>query len=104
MEWWEANRDRQRQLRNQWMIGLPAGLVLGLPILLNLFSDWNKRIDTLKRGQLNVLLIAVLAIIAFVAIFTVRHRWDMREQHYRELKEKQKKAEPVMPPEDGNKT
>ena len=42
-----------------------------------------------------VLIVAVLVIAAFFAIFNKKHRWDMNEQRYNELlvkKEKQAKT------------
>jgi hypothetical protein len=91
IDYWEANRDRQKRLRNQLIIGLPTGLIFGLPVLLNLFSDWNTQIKFMTRGQLNMLLIAVMLIVSFYAVFTIRHKWDLREQFYRELKAREKK-------------
>jgi integral membrane sensor domain MASE1 len=91
--YWEANRLKQKKITNQWLIGLPAGLLFGLPILLNLFSGWNARINFFQHGQLAVLVIAVIIIIAFFSIFTVKHKWDLREQHYNELLYKKKKLE-----------
>ncbi|MCW3116487.1 MAG: hypothetical protein JWM28_569, partial [Chitinophagaceae bacterium] len=38
-----------------------------------------------------VLLIALVLIVVFISIFTVRHRWDINEQRYRELLAKQEK-------------
>lgn len=32
-----------------------------------------------------VLVAAALLIVIFVVIFSARHRWDMNEQHYKEL-------------------
>ncbi len=89
--YWNANREKQKKITNQWLIGLPAGLIFGLPILLNLFSGWNQRINFFQKGQLSVLIIAVIIIIAFFSIFTVRHKWDLREQHYIELLSKKNK-------------
>jgi hypothetical protein len=40
-----------------------------------------------------VLLVALLLIVGFVAIFSKKHQWDMREQQYRELLAKQEKEE-----------
>ncbi len=89
--YWEANREKQKKITSQWMIGLPAGLIFGLPILLNVFLDWNIQIKFMTRGQLNTILIAVLIIISFISIFTVKHKWDLRETHYKELLHKRKK-------------
>ena len=32
-----------------------------------------------------VLLLAAVLIVVFVVVFSARHRWDMNEQHYKEL-------------------
>jgi hypothetical protein len=32
-----------------------------------------------------MLLIAVAIIVSFVAVFSIKHKWDLREQHYKEL-------------------
>ncbi len=88
--YWEANRDKQKKLRNQWLIGLPTGLLFGLPVLLNLFSKWNGQVQFMTIGQLNMLLIAVFSIVTFMAIFTVKHKWDLNELHYQELLHKKK--------------
>jgi hypothetical protein len=38
-----------------------------------------------------VLLVAILLIVVFVSVFSVRHRWDLHEQRYRELKAREQK-------------
>ncbi len=90
--YWEANRDKQKKVTRQWYIGLPIGLLFGMPILLNLFSGWHKRLKQMSGSQLDVLIVAVLIIVTFIAIFSVQHKWDLREQHYRELLYKRNKA------------
>lgn len=92
IKWWEANREQQKKVRNRWYIGLPTGLLLALPVLLNIFSGWNNQVEVVSPGQMIALLIAVLGIAAFMAIFTIRHKWEMREQAYRELLYKKKTA------------
>ena len=37
-----------------------------------------------------VVLIAIVAIVVFITIFSARHKWDMNEQHYHELMLKKK--------------
>ena len=87
ISYWEANRLRQKKLLNQLLIGLPLGILFGLPVLINLFLRWYKRADMEAHTQLNpvVLLTAISLIIVFMAIFSRKHRWDRNEQHYREL-------------------
>jgi hypothetical protein len=81
----------------QLLIGLPVGALFGIPIILMLISGrfWYRRADMEANSHLNplVLIIAVVIIIVFVAIFYKRHQWDMKEQQYLELKSKQEKEQ-----------
>jgi peptidoglycan/LPS O-acetylase OafA/YrhL len=88
--YWEANRLKEKKIMKQLLIGLPVGALFGLPIIFMLISGkfWYKRADMEAASHLNpfVLIIAVVLIIAFVAIFYKRHQWDMKEQQYLEIK------------------
>ncbi len=94
MIYWEQNRGKQKKLFYQLLLGLPLGLIVALPILLNYLLGWNKRAVMVGNAQFNplVLLVAVIAIAVFFAIFSRRHRWEMNEQRYSELKNKTEKA------------
>src|SRR5688572_21875684 len=85
--YWEKNRLREKRVLNQLLIGLPLGILFASPILLNLFTGWHKLAGIYKHAQVNpvVILIACLLIIAFIAIFSRRHKWEMKEQQYREF-------------------
>ena len=93
MIFWEANREKEKKTWRQLLIGLPLGMICTLPILLNLFSGWDKRAAMVANTQLNpvILIIAVLLIASFFAVFSKKHRWDMNEQRYKELKSKKEK-------------
>jgi heme/copper-type cytochrome/quinol oxidase subunit 2 len=39
-----------------------------------------------------VLLAASMLIVVFIVVFSVRHRWEMDEQRYHELKAKEKQS------------
>lgn len=93
LQWWEENRLRKKKIRRQLSVGLPLGAVLGGAILLNVYSGWNKAGTVLRyNGELLlVLLLAILLIVVFIVIFSAKHRWDMHEQHYRELLAKKDK-------------
>lgn len=88
LAYWEANRDNRKKLFRQWLVGIPVGLAIAIPILINYFSGWDKRATMVAGAQFNplVLLVAVLLIISFTAIFYKQHQWDQLEQRYRELK------------------
>ncbi|HEX4849373.1 MAG TPA: hypothetical protein VFV08_01140 [Puia sp.] len=83
------NREKEKKTFRQFLLGIPAGLLLVIPIVINLSSGWYKRAGMMMNsGEINpgILIIAMLIIIGFVAIFTRRHRWELNEQKYQELK------------------
>jgi membrane protein YdbS with pleckstrin-like domain len=99
LEYWQNNREREKKLLRQLFIGLPAGLLIAAGIILSLDLDWYERANMVANASLNpyILLIAVVGIIIFMAIFYKKHQWDMKEQRYRELlfkKEKEKNIHP----------
>jgi membrane protein YdbS with pleckstrin-like domain len=87
--YWEINRQRKKRIWRQLSIGLPLGTVMVIAIFVNLLSGWYKRADIeMKKEESSlilVLLAAALLIVAFIVVFSVRHRWDINEQRYREL-------------------
>jgi membrane protein YdbS with pleckstrin-like domain len=90
IDYWEKNSLKQKRLLYQLAVGLPLGLVFGLPIMISLiFSNWYKNMQFISASQVTVILIAVLAIAVFFALFRMKHRWDMNEQFYKELKFKE---------------
>jgi len=87
--YWENNRLQKKRIWRQLSLGLPLGTLLVIAIFVNLISGWYKRADMeMKKEESSlilVLLAAALLIVAFVVVFSVRHRWDLNEQRYREL-------------------
>jgi sterol desaturase/sphingolipid hydroxylase (fatty acid hydroxylase superfamily) len=101
IRYWEENRSRRKKVFRQFLIGIPVGLAFAIPILVNLLSGWDIRAmqettGAFKKSQLMVLLIALLLIIGFVAIFGQKFKWDKYEQHYRELLSRRSK-DPASP-------
>lgn len=96
LNYWAANRSREKKWLNQLTLGLPLGLVFGLPIVLSvLLRGWYKRMPFVSGTQFTIILMACLGIAVFYAIFRMKFKWDMNEQHYRELlqqREKEKNA------------
>ena len=94
INWWEQNRERNKKIFRQLLLGLPAGLLIAAGILLSLDLDWHKRANMVANSRLNpvVLLIAILGIAVFTAIFYKKYQWDMHEQRYKELMYKKKKS------------
>ena len=88
IRYWAANRLRRKKVVTQFLIGIPIGLAFVIPIVINFASGWYKRAQMEANNQdFNplVLLVALLLIVGFTAIFYQRHRWDQYEQRYREL-------------------
>jgi hypothetical protein len=88
IRYWEANRLRRKKVVRQFLIGIPIGLLFVIPIVINFSSGWYRRADMeAHSADFNpvVLLVALLLIVGFTAIFYQRHRWDQYEQHYQEL-------------------
>lgn len=93
LQYWEANRLREKKVNKQLLLGLPIGLLFAIPVLIMLFSGkfWYQRANMEANSQSSpvVLMIAVICIAVFVAVFYKRHQWEMKEQHYLELKAKE---------------
>ena|SRR5687768_18099769 len=87
IRYWEANRLRKKKVWRQLSVGLPLGVALAGAILVNIYSDWNPAGSVLKFNSslMFIVLAGVLLVVVFVVIFSARHRWDMNEQHYKEL-------------------
>lgn len=92
LKYWEANRLREKKVNKQLLLGLPIGLLFAVPVLILLFSGWYERASMQANSQSSpvVLIIAIICIAVFVALFYKRHQWEQREQHYLELKAKEK--------------
>jgi len=91
---WEANRSRKRNFVRYIQYGLPMGVAIGAGILVNLLSGWDKRASMVANADpslILILLIALILIVVFMSVFTVRHRWEINEQRYQELLSKREK-------------
>ena len=74
--------------KNPASFGLPVAVTVAIAILVNFFSGWYKKADMEIRSNgslVLVVLIAVIIIVVFITLFSAYHKWDINEQHYREL-------------------
>ncbi|MGH2565820.1 MAG: hypothetical protein ACRDE5_14985, partial [Ginsengibacter sp.] len=70
--------------------GLPMGLIFALPVLVAvIFHDWYKSMIYISDSQLIVIIIGVLAVAVFYAVFKMKFKWEQNEQLYKELKFKE---------------
>lgn len=90
IQYWEANREREKQWQYQLLAGIPIGLLFAVPVLAIVFTGklWYKRADMAMNTMTSpyILVAAVFVITVFVSIFYKRHQWDMKEQQYQQLK------------------
>lgn len=102
IRYWETNRLRRKKVFRQFLIGIPIGLLFVIPIAINFSSGWYRRADMEANSpDFNplVLVIALLIIVGFTAVFYQRHRWDQYEQRYRELLARRQRETPAEPPQ-----
>ncbi len=93
VEYWKENRLRRKKVWKQLALGLPLASVLIITIFINFFSGWYKKAEMVRNEAVQkndaslvlVLLVAAVLIAIFVVIFSVRHKWDINEQRYKEL-------------------
>lgn len=91
VKYWEQNRNKQKRFFKQIAIGLPFGVLFALAMFLNFSSGWDKRVLEITKtypsfkSLVIVLLVALLGIVVFVSVFSVKVRWEKYEQRYREL-------------------
>jgi len=87
--YWAHHRLQKRKVIKQLAVGLPMAMALVVGISLNLFSGWYTRAQMVlfreSASLVIVLLIAALAMIIFMVVFSSRHRWDQQEQRYLEF-------------------
>jgi ABC-type maltose transport system permease subunit len=92
MEYWEKNREKEKNFFRQLTYGSPRGLVFALPVLIAvIFHDWYKNMIMISTSQLVVIMVTVIAIALFYSIFRMKFKWENNEQLYKELKFKEKK-------------
>jgi glycopeptide antibiotics resistance protein len=96
IKYWAANREKQKRTFRQFLLGIPLALLFVVPITLNFFSGWYKRAAMIRGTQdfnPGVLLLALILIVVFIAIFSRKFRWEQNEQRYIELLAKKDKHE-----------
>lgn len=93
LNYWRNNREKEKKTFRQFMVGLPIGLSFAVGIISFFVSGWYQRATMVAYSQSSpfMFLIAIAAIICFIAIFSKKHKWDLNEQQYRELLQKEER-------------
>jgi hypothetical protein len=95
MQYWEQNRLNEKKLSRQLYIGLPIGILFAAGILGSVMGGgWYTRAFMVMNAQVNplIFIIALIAIVFFVAVFYKKFKWEQHEQQYLELAAKKRKA------------
>jgi L-cystine uptake protein TcyP (sodium:dicarboxylate symporter family) len=103
IKYWEQNRNKQKRFFKQIAIGLPFGVLFAVAMFLNFTSGWNKRVQEITKtypsfkSLILVLLIALVGIVIFISVFSVKVKWEKHEQRYRELLSRSKSEQHPKP-------
>ncbi len=96
--YWEQHRDEHSGFISKLLRGLPMAMLFGIPILLFVvvvylfFPEWYTKISMAISGTVPIIIIAVFIAIIFYAFTRMHFKWEMNEQLYMELKQKQRKG------------
>lgn len=95
LQYWAKNRETARTSIRPLMIGLSAGLAIGVAILVVLESGWDTRANMVANARLSsiVLLLAILLLSFFMGFMYRKFKWEMQEQRYLEIRASIKNTE-----------
>lgn len=93
LEYWEQKRGTNKLNPFFFMSGLAGGLIIGLLIIISIGLGWYKRANMEANATLNplILILAIVIISLFLAIFYNSFKYEQNEQLYNELKHKENK-------------
>ncbi len=92
---WSKNREQEKTSIRPLLVGISAGLAIGVLILVVLSAGWYERANMVAntRFSMFVFILAILILSFFMAFLYRRFRWEMQEQRYLELTAKKEKYE-----------
>lgn len=91
LAYWQEQRQHKKSFLKKLSIGLPLFALLCVAFFINFLSGWYGKADKELRRHSSliiVILVALVGIGVFVAIFTARHRWEQNEADYERLLQK----------------
>lgn len=98
IRYWESDRELRSTFLHKLLSGLPMATMFALPIILFVLMvylflpDWYAKVSATQSGSFVMVVIAVLICIVFFAYFRMHFKWEMNEQLYRELKQKEQRS------------
>ena len=91
--YWKEQRLRKKQFLRKLSIGMPLGVLVAAALMVNLLSGWYKKATMELRSEgslIIVILVALIAIVIFITLFSAHHRWDRNETLFQELENRKK--------------
>jgi membrane protein YdbS with pleckstrin-like domain len=96
INYWSVQRLKKNQYLRKLSLGLPLAVLIVSALMINFLSGWYREADRIIRSNSSVIivvLIAIIAIVIFITIFSARHKWDLNELRYQELLKRKEDAE-----------
>jgi hypothetical protein len=93
LTYWGNNRLAEKASKRPFLIGLSAGLLFGLVVMVVLYSGWYTRASMEANSKFSgfVYFLGILVLSFFWAYLYRSFSWENREQQYLELLAKQKR-------------
>jgi uncharacterized membrane protein len=88
LAYWQEQRQNKKGFLKKFSVGLPVLALIAVAFFINFLSGWFGRADKELRRHSSliiVILIAVVAIVIFVTLFSLHHKWDRAEADYQSL-------------------
>ena len=91
VSYWQEQRQHKKDFLKKFSIALPVLSLLAVVFFINFLSGWYGKADQELRQHSSlviVILVAVVALIVCVVIFSARHKWEQNEADYQSLLKK----------------
>ncbi len=95
IEYWKKVRLEYSTISSKMLRGLPMALLFTCPILVSmalvyfLSPEWYTKISQTAGSSFSAILFALLGIVLFFSFMRMHFKWEMNEQAYQELLQKQ---------------
>jgi uncharacterized membrane protein len=96
VQYWREQRQNKKAFLRKFSVVLPVISLVAVLFFANFLSGWYGKADRILHrysSMFLVILVAIVAIIVFVAVFSVHHKWEQNESEYLSLLKKQEQQQ-----------